>query len=113
MGSSRTGGAHRAFLQRPRIAPCYCARVFEIQGVLSLVLSVVLFAIKAFALVDCVARKPGAFASASQVSKNGWLVILGLAVLAHLVSWNPLGILNLLGTLAALVYLAQVRSKSF
>ena len=87
--------------------------MFEIQGALSLVLSVVLFAVKVFALVDCVRRNPAQFADASQVSKNGWLLILGLAVLAHLVSLNPLGILNLLGTLAALVYLAQLRSKTF
>ncbi|HKY56638.1 MAG TPA: DUF2516 family protein [Aeromicrobium sp.] len=85
----------------------------EIQGLLSLALSVVLFGVKVFALVDCVARKPHQFVSATQVSKNGWLVILGLAVAAHVVTWNPLGLLNLLGTVAALVYLAQLRSKTF
>ncbi len=85
--------------------------MFEIQGLLSFALSVVLFGVKAFALVDCVARKPAQFVDASQVSRNGWLVILALAVLAHLVSWNPLGILNLLGTVAALVYLAQLRGS--
>jgi len=87
--------------------------VFGIQNLLSDVLSVVLLGIKVFALVDCVARKPGAFASATQVSKNGWLMILGLAVAAHLVAWNPLSLLNLLGTVAALVYLAQLRGRSF
>ena len=85
--------------------------MFEIQGLLSLALSVVLFGVKAFALIDCVARKPAQFIDASQVSRNGWLLILGLAVLAHLVMWNPLGILNLLGTVAALVYLAQLRGS--
>lgn len=85
----------------------------EIQGLLSLALSVVLFGVKVFALVDCVARKPHEFVSATQVSKNGWLVILGLAVAAHIVAWNPLSLLNLLGTVAALVYLAQLRSKTF
>ena len=86
--------------------------MFEIQGLLSFALSVVLFGVKAFALVDCVVRKPAQFIDATQVSKNGWLVILGLAVLAHIVSPNPLGILNLLGTVAALVYLAQLRGSS-
>ena len=85
----------------------------EIQGVLSLALSVVLFGIKVFALVDCVARKPHQFVSASQVSKNGWLVILGLALAAHVVAPSPLGLLNLLGTVAAFVYLAQLRAKTF
>ena len=83
--------------------------MFEIQGVLSFVLSVALFGIKVFALVDCIARKPAGFADATQVSKNGWLVILGLTVAAHVVAWNPLSLLNLLGTVAALVYLAQLR----
>ena len=84
----------------------------EIQGLLSLALSVVLFGVKLFALVDCVVRKPQDFVDATQVSKNGWLVILGLTVLAHVVSFSPLGLLNLLGTVAALVYLAQLRAKA-
>ena len=87
--------------------------MLEIQGLLSLVLSVALFGIKIFALVDCVARKAGDFVDATQVSKNGWLVILGLTVAAHVVAWNPLSLLNLLGTVAALVYLAQLRSRAF
>ena len=45
------------------------------------------------------------------LTKQTWLIILALAVLAHLVSWNPLGLLNLIGTVAALVYLAQVRGS--
>ena len=86
--------------------------MFEIQGLLSGVLSLVLFAVKVFALADCVARKPAVFEYRSQVSRNGWLVILGLAVVAHVVSLSPLSILNLLGTVAALVYLAQLRGNS-
>ena len=86
--------------------------MFEIQALLSVALSLVLLAVKVFALGDCVARKPQTFEGASPVSKNGWLVILGLSVVAHLVTWdNPLRLLNLAGTLAALVYLAQVRSS--
>jgi len=86
--------------------------VFEIQALLSLTISVVLFGIKVFALVDCVARSPQALEAASPVAKNGWLVILVLSVLGHLVSWDsPLRLLNLAGTLAAFVYLAQVRGS--
>ena len=85
--------------------------MFELQAYLGLALSLILFGVKVVALVDCVARNPGALDAASPVSKNGWLVILGLSVVAHVVTWdNPLRILNLAGTLAALVYLAQVRS---
>jgi len=87
--------------------------VLEIQGLLSNALSLVLFGVKVFALVDCAVRKPHDFIDATQVSKNGWLVILGLTVAAHVVAWNPLSLLNLLGTVAALVYLAQLRGRSF
>ena len=87
--------------------------MLEIQGVLSGALSLVLLGMKVFALGDCIVRKSPDFVSASQISKNGWLVILGLAVAAHIVAWSPLSLLNLLGTLAALVYLAQLRGRSF
>jgi hypothetical protein len=87
--------------------------VLAVQEILTLALSFVLFGVKVFALVDCVARKPAEFESASQVSKNGWLVILSLSVVAHVVTWGNIGILNLLGTVAALVYLAQLRGSNY
>jgi len=87
--------------------------VLEIQDLLTNVLGFVLFAVKAFALIDCAVRKPGDFTLSSPVSKSGWLVILGLSALGHLVTWgNPLRLLNLAGTVAALVYLAQLRART-
>jgi hypothetical protein len=85
--------------------------MFEIQSGLTLVISVVLFAAKGFALVDCVARPAAKFTYIETLPKQTWLIILVLTILAHLVSWNPLGLLNLVGTVAALVYLAQVRGS--
>lgn len=85
--------------------------MFELQGGLLMILSFVLFAAKGFALVDCVARRPSQFEQLDTLPKQTWLILLVLAVLAHLLFWNPLGILNLLGTVAALVYLAQVRGS--
>lgn len=76
-----------------------------------LVLSVALFAAKGFALVDCVARRPVQFESLGTLPKQTWLIILGLSVLAHMVFLYPLSILNLVGTVASLVYLAQVRGS--
>lgn len=87
--------------------------MLAIQEILTLALSVVLFGVKVFALVDCVARNPAEIERASQVSKNGWLVILSLSVVAHVVTWGHIGILNLLGTVAALVYLAQLRGSTY
>jgi hypothetical protein len=85
--------------------------MFEIQNGLMFVLSLALFAAKGFALVDCVARPSAQFTYIETLPKQTWLVILVLAVLAHLVWWNPLDLLNLAGTVGALVYLAQVRGS--
>ena len=84
----------------------------ELQAYLGLALSLILFGVKVFAFVDCVARTPQTLQAATPVAKNGWLVILGLSVVAHIVTFgNPLRLLNLAGTLAAFVYLAQVRGS--
>ena len=85
--------------------------MFEFQGGLMFVLSVVLFAAKGFALVDCVSRRPEQLESLDTLPKRTWLIILAVSVVAHLVFWYPLSILNLIGTVAALVYLAQVRGS--
>ncbi|WP_311209541.1 MULTISPECIES: DUF2516 family protein [unclassified Aeromicrobium] len=85
--------------------------MFEVESGLMLVLSLALFAVKAFALVDCLTRAPARFAVADTLPKSSWLVILGLTLAAHLVLWSPLSLLNLVGTVAALVYLAQLRGS--
>ena len=85
--------------------------VWEIQAVLMLALSVVLFGVKAFALADCLIRSPASFDQADTIAKQGWVIILVLAVAAHLVRWSPFGLLNLIGTVAALVYLVQLRGN--
>jgi hypothetical protein len=43
--------------------------------------------------------------------RQSWLIILVLTVVVHALTWNPLGILNLIGTVAALVYLALLRGS--
>lgn len=82
-----------------------------VQGGISLVLSVVLLAVKGFALIDCIGRSERSFSLYDTLPKKTWLIILGLALVAHLVSAAPLSLLNLIGTVAALVYLAQVRGS--
>ncbi len=85
--------------------------MFEVQGGLLTILTILLFVVKGFALVDCVSRRPAQFDQLDTLPKQTWLILLVLSVVAHLVFWYPLGILNLLGTVAALVYLAQVRGS--
>ncbi|WP_442854218.1 DUF2516 family protein [Aeromicrobium sp. Root344] len=78
---------------------------------MTFVISILLFAAKGFALVDCVARPSAKFTYIETLPKQTWLIILGLAVLLHVLIWDPLKLLNLVGTVAALVYLAQVRGS--
>lgn len=85
--------------------------MFEIQDGLMTVISIALFAAKGFALVDCVARPSAKFTYIETLPKQTWLIILVLAALTHVVWWNPLQLLNLAGTVGALVYLAQVRGS--
>ena len=83
--------------------------LFQAMGTIELAISLVLFACKAFAFVDAVTRPPAAFAVADKQSKNFWLIVLGLFLAAHMLIWAVLSILNLIGTVAAFVYLADVR----
>ncbi|MFT4188785.1 MAG: DUF2516 family protein [Aeromicrobium sp.] len=83
------------------------------QLTLAFAMTVVLFLVKVFAAGDCLVRRPGDFVLAESLSKGAWLLILGLAVAAHLVWWYPMSLLNLVGTVAALVYLAQLRGSRY
>lgn len=73
----------------------------------------VLLCTKLFALVDCVRRKPYDFEMAGTLPKNIWLVILPLSIFIDIVVRQPINILALLGTVAALVYLAQTRGSGY
>lgn len=83
--------------------------LFALPLAIEAILSLVMFAAKAFALVDAATRRPDAFVAGDKLTKNAWLIILGLAVASHLLFWRPLGLLNLAGIVAALVYLLDVR----
>lgn len=91
--------------------PALVSGLSSLSGYLLLAVSLALFALKAWAMADCVGRKPGEFVVIQTMQKNGWLIVLGLALLVHLIQWNPLSLLNLAGTVAAAVYLAQLRGS--
>lgn len=78
------------------------------NGVLGL-LFLVLAAVKVWALVDAVIRPSAAFPAADKLTKAAWLWILGLALATHIVFASPLGLLSIAGTIAAIVYLLDVR----
>ncbi|HEV8055851.1 MAG TPA: DUF2516 family protein [Nocardioidaceae bacterium] len=80
-----------------------------VQNTILLVATLALFGAKAFAFLDALARQPEVFPAADRQTKKFWLLILGLFLVAHMLFWHPLSLLNLIGTVAALVYLLDVR----
>lgn len=82
---------------------------FEIENSILLMVSFALLIVKGFALVDVLTRRTEVFPAADKQTKSMWLILLLVAMVAHLVFWNPIGILNLAGTVVALVYVLDVR----
>ena len=70
---------------------------------------IALLGVKLWALVDAVTRRSEVFEAAGKLTKPAWLLILGLTVLTHLLSPDPVGLLTIIGTVAAFVYLLDVR----
>lgn len=86
--------------------------VFEIQSLILLGATLLLFVLEGWALVDAVSRKPEEFEAAGKQTKSMWTIILGVAFAAFLVSLMWLGlvnIFNIVGAVAAIVYLVDVR----
>ena len=73
------------------------------------IVSLGMFVAQAFAFVDAVTHRPDAYVAADKLTKPAWTIILGIAVVAHMLIWSPLSIFNLVGIVAALVYLVDVR----
>lgn len=77
----------------------------SIASVLWLVLGVV----KVWALLDGARRRSGVYPAAGKQTKTLWMVFLGLGLAFHLITPNVVHLVNLAGTIAALVYLVSVR----
>lgn len=83
--------------------------IFAVPSLVLAVLSLITFVAQAFALVDCTRHRADAFPAVDRGTKTGWLIGLTLAVVAHMIFWDPINLLNLIGIVAALVYLLDVR----
>ena len=84
--------------------------VFQIEGTILLVVTLVFLALKIFALVTSLMFTPEHYRAADKLTKQAWVAILGLGVLAAILFiGSPLGFINLAFGIAALVYLADVR----
>jgi hypothetical protein len=80
---------------------------FGASHLLLLGLGLLALAIKVWALVDAVTRPGPAYPAAGKLTKPIWVGILVAAVL--LGGTNVMGLFGLIGTVAAIVYLVDVR----
>lgn len=84
--------------------------VFEIEGTILLAVTLAMIGVKIFALVTSLMFSPEHYRAADKLSKQAWVAILGLGVVAAvLLVGSPLGLLNLVFAIAAFVFLADVR----
>ena len=76
-----------------------------------LVVELVLLAVKIFAFVSSLLHPAQAYDAANKLTKPAWTIILGLGLVVQIV-WSasgPINLVNLAFTIAAFVYLADVR----
>lgn len=83
--------------------------LFALPSLFGTVMTLALFVLQVWAFVDALTRRPDAFVAADKMTKQAWLIILALALAAHLLIWSPASILNLAGAVAAIVYLVDAR----
>ena len=83
--------------------------VFQFESLLGEIAYFVLLAVKVFAFVDALTRPTQAYVAAGKLTKPAWLLILGLTVVSVLVWPSVIGILSIVGIVAAFVYLLDVR----
>ena len=82
--------------------------VFVFEGYVSLAVYFVLLVIKIFAFVNALLYSAESYVAADKLNKPTWCILLGIAVVLQLLPL-PLTIVNLAMTVAALVYLVDVR----
>jgi hypothetical protein len=83
--------------------------VFQAENYFLLLVELVLVAVKIFAFVNSLMYSSESYSAANKLSKPAWAIILGLGLVVQLVMGGPLGFLNIAFTIAAFVYLADVR----
>ena len=78
-------------------------------AVIQAVVSLGMFVAQAVAFVDALSHPKEAYVAGDKLTKQAWCLILGLALVAHMLFWSPLSLFNLVGIVAAIVYLVDVR----
>jgi hypothetical protein len=88
--------------------------LFNAQGFVFFALGALAFVAQLLALLDASRHRPDAFIAAGKMTKQRWLIILGIAAAIGFVSLgglflSPLNFLNVIGFVAAAVYLVDVK----
>jgi hypothetical protein len=79
------------------------------QSLVLLVLTAASLGLKVWAFVDVLRTRPEAFPAAGKRTRGLWLAIVGVALAINVVLLSPLNFINLIGSVAAIVYLVDVR----
>jgi hypothetical protein len=82
--------------------------LMSIPGTVSLVVDIALLAVKLFAFISALTFSAEHYRAAGKWTKQGWVILLGVAVALQLLAINIMFV-NLALTIAAFVYLADVR----
>ncbi|QYJ03971.1 DUF2516 family protein [Nocardioides panacisoli] len=82
--------------------------ILAVEGYIDLVVFFVLLVVKIFAFSSALMYSAESYEAAGKLTKTTWCAILGIAVVAQFLLGGLL-IINLAATIAALVYLADVR----
>ncbi len=84
--------------------------VYDIEFAISMALLVLVLVVKAFALFAALRYSAEAYHAGDKWSKPGWVTVLAIGLAAQVLLWtSPLNIIHLAFTVAACVFLADVR----
>jgi hypothetical protein len=83
--------------------------VFRVENLVLFATWWALLGVKVFAVGDALIRKDAFYVAADKQNKAFWLLLLVVFLALHVIVPTVLNPLNLIGTVAALVYLADVR----
>ena len=84
--------------------------VFAFENGITVAILLVLIAVKAFAFISSLTFSGEAYSAGNKLTKPAWVGILGVGLAAQLLLMgSPLSLIHLAFTIAALVYLADVR----
>jgi hypothetical protein len=83
-------------------------QVFQFESTFLTIVTLVLFVGAVWAFVDALTRKSEVFEAAGKLTKNGWLLLLGLTLVVNLV-FGAVSLFGFVGIVITLVYFLDVR----